>query len=509
MNALRYILLVCLYASSVVSASAQNTETSAAMQADAEYWRVVKSAEAAADSCDSLATLLGEMRARYAASEDNREGIAARIVVLESEMRGAQKRCDEAMAEVVAFERRWILANRGRQPESDDKGDASQSELARRESADFVRNGLFAATLPASDYKTLCEMQARETVVVDKIADYRKIYNKMVALRAEYDAAEKEADAVPLLAQIEQLRKKCATVEDDLIGLWQSVSDNKTYLYNLLLEQEMRGELLTETERIYSASQTAADGCVGAYESDVLSSYYHQKRGMLMLETRMATELGMPLAVDSLKRVTSSLRAEEYCLPQVSLEKRSFIEYEPLKVILPTIYSSRNPIPQTKVYEQGIIYRVRIGIFTNRPNLSALRGITPLSYTTKYHNGKNAYFVGGFRTEAEAREGVVYLKKIGFRDPVVVMWVDGEYISDLSKAREAEVTYSIEISGVASLSDAVKSVLSRNADCRISRVGGDFVVGAFVGRSVAESVADEIRRVAPSAEVKVRELTSN
>ena len=291
-----------------------------------------------------------------------------------------------------------------------------------------------------------------------------------------------------------------------IVAGWQSVSDNKTYLYNLLLEQEMQSELLSETERIYSASQAEADGCVGQYESDGLSSYYHQKNGLLKMEMRMATELGMPLALDSLKRVATALRKENYCLPLVSLEKRVFIDYEPLKVILPTIYSSRNPIPQTKIYERGTIYRIRIGIFTNRPNLSALRGITPLSYTTKYHDGKNAYFVGGFSTEKEAREGVAYLKKIGFRDPIVVMWVDGEYISDLTKPRDADISFNLEISGISSLSESVKQALSRNGSYNVSRIGGVFVVGAFIGRSSAESIAAEVSRLEPSAKVAVKEL---
>jgi hypothetical protein len=489
------------------TATAQTTEQLAVMQADADYWRVARRAEQATGRCDSLAVLMSEARARYAAtSEETREGVSARIVVLEQEMYAAKRQRDEAVAAVVEFERRWISTNKNKTVMAPNDNESLRVAAQHCESANFIRNGLFVTSLSAADYKMLCDAQTRESVVANKIADYRKIYDKMVSLRAEYDKATIEQDAVPMLAQIEQLRERSAALEDDIVGGWQTVADNKTYLYNLLLEQEMQSGLLTETEQIYSASQAEADGCVGVYESDGLSSYYYQKLGLLKMEMRMASELGMPLALDSLKRASSALRKEYFCIPQVSLEKRVFIDYEPLKVILPTIYSSRNPIPQTKVYERGTIYRIRIGIFTNRPNLSALRGITPLSYTTKYHDGKNAYFVGGFATEKEAREGVAYLKKLGFRDPIVVMWVDGEYVSDLSKPRDAEMTFNIEISGLTSLSDAVKSVLSRNSECQVSRIGGVFVAGAFVGRSSAESVAAEISRLEPSAQVTVKDI---
>lgn len=506
MKIVNFIAMAGALLLSVAVATAQQSESVASVQSDAEYWRVARRAEQAADSCDSLAVLMSDLRARYAASEDNRESIATRIVVLEGEIYAAKSRRDKAIAEVVAFERQWIIANRNKPLEASVEGESSRADVQHRESADLVRNGLFASSLSTADYRTLCEAQSREKSVADKVADYRKIYEKMVSLRAEYDKATVEANAVPLLAQIEHLREKGAALEDDIVVGWQSVSDNKMYLYNLLLEQEMQSGLLSETEQIYSSAQAEADGCVGLYESDGLSSYYYQKAGLLKMEMRMATELGMPLALDSLKRVSTAMRKDQFCLPQVSLEKRVFIDYEPLKVILPTIYTSRNPIPQTKVYERGTIYRIRIGIFTNRPNLSALRGITPLSYTTKYHDGKNAYFVGGFPTESEAREGVAYLKKLGFRDPVVVMWVDGEYISDLTKSRDADINFNLEISGVSSLSDGVKKALSRNGNYNVSRVGGAFIVGAYVGRSSAESIAAEVSRLEPSAKVTVKEL---
>jgi len=163
-------------------------------------------------------------------------------------------------------------------------------------------------------------------------------------------------------------------------------------------------------------------------------------------------------------------------------------------VKVPTIYNSKNPVPRTKVYDYGTVYRIRVGLFSKRPNISALRGVMPLSYTDAYNRGLYAYFVGGFRTEQEAKEGVVQLKKLGFRDPIIAVWVDGEYYPTLEDMRRSESQYNVEISGVPTLTDDVKAkILAHKSDCTISRIGSTFVVGSFEGKSAAEAVATDLR----------------
>ena len=107
-----------------------------------------------------------------------------------------------------------------------------------------------------------------------------------------------------------------------------------------------------------------------------------------------------------------------------------------------------------------------------------------------------AYFVGGFRTEQEAKEGVAQLKKLGFRDPIIAVWVDGEYYSTLEEMRRSQSQFNIEISGVTTLSDEMKAtILSHKSDCTISRIGTTFVVGTFEGKSVAEAVVADLKKI--------------
>jgi sulfur carrier protein ThiS len=134
----------------------------------------------------------------------------------------------------------------------------------------------------------------------------------------------------------------------------------------------------------------------------------------------------------------------------------------------------------------------------------ALRGVTPLSYTDAYNNGLYAYFVGGFRTEQEAKEGADMLRKMGFKAPVVAVWVDGEYYPTVEDMRRSESQYNVEISGVPTLTDELKArVLAHQSDCTISRIGSTFVIGTFEGKSAAEAVAADLRAAKPEIVVKI------
>ena len=161
-------------------------------------------------------------------------------------------------------------------------------------------------------------------------------------------------------------------------------------------------------------------------------------------------------------------------------------------------------MPRTKVYDYGTVYRIRVGLFSKRPNVSALRGVMPLSYTDAYNNGLYAYFVGGFRTEQEAKDGADMLRKMGFKAPVVAVWVDGEYYPTVEDMRRTQNNYNLEISGISTLSEDIKAkILTHKADCTISRVGTSFVVGTFEGKSVVEAVAADLRAMGGGIEVTI------
>jgi hypothetical protein len=93
---------------------------------------------------------------------------------------------------------------------------------------------------------------------------------------------------------------------------------------------------------------------------------------------------------------------------------------------------------------------------------------------------------------------------MGFKEPIIAVWVDGEYYPTLDDMRRSESQYSIEISGVTTLTDDVKAlILSYKSDCTISRIGSTFVVGTFEGKSVAEAVVAELKAINGEIEANI------
>lgn len=450
----------------------------------------------AQQSIDSLNVLIAQARDSYAAESDSRESLAAQIASYEAEAVKLKREYDKALLALNSYEQRAfaqtykqvVAAQMQQAPE-----ETATVAVNYPKRANLVSNGLFESLLSASDLRLLRSAQTDESAVVAKVKEYLRHYDKMVALKLEYERVDTEEAADSVLQVLDSVRNVADAVEDKLSSMWHNIFDNKVYIYNLIMEKGGNMELLSTSEQELSAALAKSEQRVGEFESDALVEYYYRKQALLGYESKVAVSLELDSARDSLQRVKKTLVESAYLMPKVNIVRRSFIEHEPIKVIKPTIYNTKNPIPHTKIYDYGTVYRVRIGIYTNRPNLSALRGVTPLSYTDRYHDGKYAYFVGGFRSEEEAQEGAKYLTKLGFRAPQVVMWVDGEYISNIAEWKSKNLGFNIEITGVATLSDAVKTHISlRNEGCRFSRVGGAFIVGTFASKADAELVVSEI-----------------
>lgn len=489
----RFVTLLSLLLSVAFVTSAQRS----AGQSE----QLERKVQRAQQSVDSLNLLISEARTRYLEEPSARERIGKQLLDMEEQALRLKQQYDSALAAYTSYQQRIYLSENNsangeglvlQQGVTEDTASVAVMPTYPAK-ANLVYNGIFEQMLSATDLQMVREAQKQEQSVVAKVKEYLRNYDKMVSLQLEYERVDTEMAADSVLSLLDSVRKVAKSNEAAIGKSWHTVCDNKIYAYNLIMEMNGNMEQLSAAEDELSKALRLSEQSAGQYESDVLCEYVFRKQALLGYEGRVASVFNLYSAKDSLAKVNKSIKREAYCLPKINIIRRSFIEHEPLKVIKPTIYTPKNPIPHTHIYENGTVYRIRIGIFTNRPNLSALRGITPLSYTDKYHGGKYAYFVGGFRTEEEALEGVAYLKKLGFKAPQPVMWVDGEYVSNIAEWKKMNVGFNIEINGVTILSDAVKThILLRNEKCQFSRVGSSFIVGSFASKADAELVVSEI-----------------
>lgn len=492
-------LVICLAASfALFAASAQS-----ALELDVQRTK---------GSLDSLNSVLAETRNKYASNPDMREELTKQLMAMEAQALTLKQSYDKALKAYIGNQQRNYVrtatdSTLSLQYNQGEDTAAVATLPTYPKVANLVYNKFFQHYISAADLRTLREAQKQESVVQTKIKEYLRHYDRMVALKLEYERVDTEIAADSVLNLLEVARKEASGVEAVIGDTWHTICDNKIYAYNLLMEQKDKVSVLTSADEELTKALRESEQVEKECESPLLSEYFYRKNALLSYECKVADVLELQTAQDSLIKVQRGLKKENYCLPKVKIVRRSFIEHEPIKVIKPTIYTTKNPIPNTRIYEYGTVYRIRIGIFTNRPNLSALKGVTPLSYTDKYHGGKYAYFVGGFRTEEEANEGVKQLVKLGFKSPQVVMWVDGEYISNIAEWKSKNLGFNIEITGITALPDAVKAHISlRNENCRFSRVGTAFIVGTFASKSDAELVASEIVAMDSNIKAEVKSV---
>lgn len=467
--------------------------------------QTAKDLERAAFQRDSVVEVLAEHRANYAKSESMRERLAPMILSLEKEVVRLQSEYDSLLSSISQQDvKKSLLAyEEAKQKsatstkvqtavETEDRGVYTPDKA--RMKRDLVKNDYFAERLSAADYKSLCDAQKSEQTVRGLVDRYHAEYGNLLALQRSYMevTTRSQADSVAQLFAAKQ--REMAGLDNEIASMWSSLYFNKIYAYDLLMERGGNSAMLDLSAAVTSRAERESNENSDLYASDALVNYYARKKALTEYESKIASTLLLTTSRDSLKVVAAELANRDYRLSKLSLERRSFIQYEDIDVKVPTVYNAKNPVPRTKVYDYGTIYRIRVGLFSKRPNVSALRGVMPLSYSDAYNNGLYAYFVGGFRTEQEAKEAVVHLKKLGFRDPIIAVWVDGEYYPTLEDMRRSESQYNIEISGVPTLTDDVKArILAHKADCTISRIGSTFVVGSFEGKSAAEAVATDLK----------------
>ena len=475
----------------------------------------IKDLEQAAFKRDSVADILAEHRANYARSESVREQLTPTILSLEKEMVRLQAEYNKLYSLFSHNEaKRAIEAYEAAKCQTKADTPKEQSVVAEEKSGykpdqsrlkrDLVMNDYFAERLSATDYKALCDAQKREQKVKSAVESQTKRYGELLALQRQYMEAATREEADSLAKLFAAKMAQIAAYDSEITSMWSSLYYNKMYAYDLLMERSGNTSMLDLSAEGTARAEREVNENSDLYQSDALVGYYARKKVLTNYELQLASMLSLTISRDSLKVVAAELKNRDYRLSKLSLQRRSFIDYQDIDVKVPTIYNSKNPVPHTKVYDYGTVYRIRIGLFSKRPNLSALRGVVPLSYTDAYNSGMYAYFVGAFCTEEEAKEGVAKLKRLGFRDPIIAVWVDGEYYPTLEDMRRSQSQYNIEISGVATLTDDMKAkILAHKSDCTISRIGTTFVVGTFEGKSLAEAVATELRAMNGEIVVKL------
>ena len=468
---------------------------------------------------DSLRIVIAEARDNYSESRGNGEENTASNVYIEDilshekQMFDVRASCRAVVRSIAQIEQQYHLrdiVNVGRVVAEDDynivRGD-------RAEHAQLVHNSIIARMLSSGSYNDLKIAQREDEALPRLVEEYIALYSRIGRSVRAYKIATEESEGEEIFNNYLTLRDRADSVGVIIDRYWNNVLNTKYYAYGYILEHYGLYDLLDNTSADYSAMQQRCANENGRYALDALAHYAIGRPTLVAFERDFAREMGLNKAADSLQRVYENIISPEYHIQPLTLERRSFVEYEPLSFGRKDFYNESNPVGDVKVYERGTIYRILLGVFRNKQSMNIFKGVQPL-YMTKDEAGYS-YYVGGFESEEEALAAVEVLMDRGFKEPQVCCWRDGRMVNLSEPEQEVKESVKEQPSGhryivlleCGEISEPMRSTIAQSApDKRISRRGAGFAIGTFTARSDAEGLKGAIEENHPKIKVSIVEL---
>ena len=498
---LRYILItIILTLCSVLSVGAQEIlPRIGSLAENREYMNLLRRERALEVKSDSVVGVMSSIRSqiRAMAVQDTIPAAAdsLAVVLTSADQVMYQIRAEklQLVDSINAIEQQHVLS----------RMDNNRSAVASSSSSIF-NNEYLRQSLPEEDYVSLLRVHAMEPDVRAKVRQYSEGYIRIKSLYDKYLMSAVEGEAGALYEELTTAMAANDALNREIAQAWGEIFDQKTYVYSYFLEKENRVDVLNITEGMMRDAQLKIANDVEGCMSEALVDYCLQKNVVLNFETYVARLLNAQSSLDSLSKDSRIHRELDYRLPNFEVERRSFVQYEPIQFHAKSPYNSQNPVPECVVYEYGTIYRLLLGSYKYEQNLNIFKGIAPL-YIKLEEDGRYYYYAGGFRTKSEAVAAEGILRKKNFRNPQIIEWCNGQMTNITALGEEGEYHYRIEIEGVEKLSDLTLSVIRDNApDCQLSKVGDtSFILGSFDSQAVAKQVAESVQHSDEMLQIKV------
>ncbi|MBR5454621.1 MAG: hypothetical protein IKV60_02375, partial [Rikenellaceae bacterium] len=153
--------------------------------------------------------------------------------------------------------------------------------------------------------------------------------------------------------------------------------------------------------------------------------------------------------------------------------------------------------PECEIYPKGTIYRILVGTFSSEQSPTIFRGAAPL-YVQPIM-GKYRYFLGGFASDSTAFAALDKCRKIGFRKPEVVVWVDGQYFNlseESDNEEESSRRFRIVIDSEEPLSEElVRQIKESTNNADIVKMGNSYSIDNIEGNLNALRLKESIEAV--------------
>lgn len=515
----KYLYTLLLMMISTFAFAQVDTTLYSRMDDDPRYEELLSEHSLYTEQEDSLRLLILEARERYVELKsangcaDQIENISSQILNLEREVLNIRNHQRHVIGSIAKLEQSYII-NKLRGGSSDiEVDDYSDIKSDRVEHEQLIQNGIIARSLSSGSYADLKQAQQEDELMPRLVEEYIATYKRMGRCVRAYNIATDEGEGDAIYDNYLSLRDMADSLGGVIDRYWSHILNAKYYAYGYILERYGLFYLLDNSSTDFSNMQQVCANEDGKYQLDALMHYALGRSTLVAFERDFANEMGLTKAADSLQRAYDTIVQPEYRLEPITLERKLFVEYEPLIFGAKDFYNDANPIPDVRVYNRGTVYRVLLGTFRNPQSVSIFKGAQPLS-VAKGEDGYS-YYVAGYASEEEADVAVEELLDKGFKDPEVCCWRDGKLQGvDDSESEDAGAELSqtlghryIVLLECNAISESIRSTISSFApDKRISRRGAGFAIGTFSVRSDAEALQRVLSENHPNIEVSIIEL---
>ena len=514
----KYIYTLLLLLVSTFAFAQVDTTLYSSVDEDPRYLNLCGEHSSLLQSENRLCARLAEARESYLEAKSGGESVAevekwaSHILNLEGELLDIRTRRRIVVNRIAQMEQRYIINDIYSGGGASKSADGGASDDGA-EHIQLVENGVIARSLSSGSYTDLKHAQEEDEAMPRLVEEYVATYKRISRCIRAYNLTTNESEGDALYDNYLELRDMADSLGGVIDRYWSHILNAKYYAYGYILERYGLFDLLDNSSADFSNMQQVCANEDGKYQLDALAHYALGRSTLVAFERDFANEMGLRLSADSLQRVYDGIVSPDYRLAPLALERKSFVEYEPLKFGAKEYYNDANPIPQVKVYQRGTVYRIQLGVFRNKQSGALFKGAQPLSFT-KGAEGYS-YYVAGFATEEEAMAAVDVLIERGFKDPQICCWRDGKMRNLSEPEPAAEEVVVAPVSGhryivlleSSSISESMRNTISMVApDKRISRRGAGFAIGTFTVRSEAETLQRALLENDPDAEVSIVEL---
>lgn len=525
----KYIATLILATLSVAAmALSSNDEPSfPGLENNARYAELKRKNSLLLEKEDSVQQLIALARDEFSKNRDsitanniNIDSFATYILELEERVFELRQQRGDVITELNNMEQSYIIEHMYSSAHNThyaDNNSADSVELATPEELpssgmrNLIDNEILRKTLSRADYDELCLAEDVDRSMPALTEEYISTYRRMRTTASEYTTTQQEATADSLFTIFGRLKDEIDSLDAEIASRWHNVIDTKYYALGYILESNHRYDLLDSSSAEFSEMQQRSTREDGYYASDALAHYVMGYPTLLDFEMDFAREMGLTEALDSLQSVRNNLQLPEYRIDDIRLERRLFLDYQPIVIGRTNYYTTSNPIPELKVYERGLIYRILLGSFRSKQPMTLFKGVQPL-YISQTEDGNYSYYAGGFSTRHEADEAQLFLKEKGFKRPEICRWMDGEMVnlSAVTEDNDSETATTpsgrryIVMVECDSISDDMRSTIESTApDKMISRRGTKFAIGTFTERSEADMLLSTLTDKYPDVVITI------